>query len=350
MKKMNNRFKNLLNSENVAYPNITKEEESQYNPNEPRNILANTINPLLDEYVNPYIEKLPLSELGINENIRVPELSVADRKRFVNELTPENMVLNMGMGKIKNTNLIDEVLGRVTPKIKLKSNDKEVAKKIAKEFDELVDDPTNPEVVKAYDAMMKDVLDQYDKFNKAGFKFEKITGENPYNTSKDMLEDVFQNKTLKYYPTERGFGSGTNTQSPMLKGSGRHLNGEELVNNDVFRIVHDLVGHGANRSGFGPVGEEIAYQTHKATMSPLAQKALATETRGQNSWVNFGPNGEFNRANPSKTIYADQKANIMSDSAINSAYHTVEKQVPTLEKLFGIANPFTTEDEEDGKQ
>jgi hypothetical protein len=53
--------------------------------------------------------------------------------------------------------------------------------------------------------------------------------------------------------------------------------------------------------------------SHKQMYSPEAQKALTAETRGQNSWVNYGPLGEQNRANPGATTYAEQKAGLMPD-------------------------------------
>lgn len=62
-----------------------------------------------------------------------------------------------------------------------------------------------------------------------------------------------------------------------------------LTGNEQFRAVHDYVGHGASGSTFRPGGEEIAYATHAQTLSPLAQMALLSETRGQNSWVNYSP-------------------------------------------------------------
>jgi hypothetical protein len=41
---------------------------------------------------------------------------------------------------------------------------------------------------------------------------------------------------------------------------------------------------------------------------------MTAETRGQNSWVNFGPHGEANQiANQAETIYADQKAGILPE-------------------------------------
>ena len=60
-----------------------------------------------------------------------------------------------------------------------------------------------------------------------------------------------------------------------------------LTDNEMFRAVHDYMGHVAPGSTFRPDGEEIAYATHAQTMSPLAQMALLSETRGQNSLVNY---------------------------------------------------------------
>lgn len=99
----------------------------------------------------------------------------------------------------------------------------------------------------------------------------------------------------------------------MLENTNEMHEGQPMPYNDMFRIVHDYFGHAKEGNGFGPNGEENAYLNHAKTYSPEAQKALATETKGQNSWVNFGPHGEQNRANPSKTIYADQKAGLLPD-------------------------------------
>lgn len=75
--------------------------------------------------------------------------------------------------------------------------------------------------------------------------------------------------------------------------------------NDRFRAVHDWLAHAGEGHSFGPTGEENAYRVHASTLSPMAQRALATETRGQNSWVNFGPNAHL----PAKERpFAEQKA------------------------------------------
>jgi hypothetical protein len=76
-----------------------------------------------------------------------------------------------------------------------------------------------------------------------------------------------------------------------------------------------------NGVGFRARGEEGAYQAHAPMYTPLARRALASETRGQNSWVNYGPHGEHNRTanagpydaetNPDGTYYADQKTTLL---------------------------------------
>lgn len=63
----------------------------------------------------------------------------------------------------------------------------------------------------------------------------------------------------------------------------------DLSLNEMFRAVHDLYGHGTMGSTFRPGGEEMAYASHSQMMSPLAQMALLSETRGQNSLVNYSP-------------------------------------------------------------
>lgn len=62
-----------------------------------------------------------------------------------------------------------------------------------------------------------------------------------------------------------------------------------LTSTEMFRAVHDLFGHGTTGSTFRPGGEEAAYASHSQMMSPLAQLAMLTETRGQNSLVNYSP-------------------------------------------------------------
>lgn len=77
--------------------------------------------------------------------------------------------------------------------------------------------------------------------------------------------------------------------NPLLERTGITINGYTLTYNDVFRAVHDVFGHASGGFGFGPRGEENAWRKHVRMFSPLAARAMTTETRGQNSWVNYGP-------------------------------------------------------------
>lgn len=195
----------------------------------------------------------------------------------------------------------------------------EFSKKIADAFENMKHDPNNPEVKAAYDALKKELLEQYKHLTDSGLKASPIKPgmENPYKTSKDMISDVSKNKHLYYYPSEQGFGSTAKiTNHPLLEKSGQKIGDDELLHNDLFRIVHDYMGHAKEGKSFGPRGEEAAWMEHMKTFSPQAQKALTTETRGQNSWVNFGPKGVENRANPASTVYADQKAGLLPDWAM----------------------------------
>lgn len=107
---------------------------------------------------------------------------------------------------------------------------------------------------------------------------------------------------------------------PMLQPTNIVHNGRRLLANDVFRVVHDYFGHVKEGNGFRADGEFNAYRIHKPMYSPEARKALATETLGQNAWVNYGPHGEANRtASAAKTVYADQKAGLLPPEIIKVA-------------------------------
>jgi hypothetical protein len=195
---------------------------------------------------------------------------------------------------------------------------------IARAYETMRHDPDHPEVQAAYHALINETGQQYRALLHSGLRVTKITPgmENPYPTSKHLHADLDRGHMF-YYPTESGFGSGGADQSrhPMLRETEfRDSEGKPLAANDQFRIVHDTM-HWRLRNGFGPRGEHEAYELHKTTFSSLAQKALATETMGQNSVVNFGTNAAHNRAKPSETIYADQVAGLLPDHIINGRWH-----------------------------
>lgn len=133
------------------------------------------------------------------------------------------------------------------------------------------------------------------------------------------VDDVVQNSHLWVFPTDAGFGGTESadvdiTGNPLLEWTDEHIGDQRLRANDVFRIVHDYFGHIKDGFGFRADGEENAWQSHAAMFSPLARRALTSETRGQNSWVNYGPFGAFNKtASAGETQYAPQKIGLLPE-------------------------------------
>lgn len=78
--------------------------------------------------------------------------------------------------------------------------------------------------------------------------------------------------------------------------------------NDKFRAVHDVFGHLATGRGVDRHGEEAAYRSHASMYSPLARRAMATETRGQNAA--FVANREF----------PEQKVALLPDHMLNPSF------------------------------
>jgi hypothetical protein len=99
------------------------------------------------------------------------------------------------------------------------------------------------------------------------------------------------------------------------------VGGRKCLVNDIFRVVHDYFGHIKDGSGFSDDGEENAWRAHAAMFSPLARGALTSETRGQASWVNYGPHGETNRtASAADITYAPQKIGLMPEWTYNEGW------------------------------
>lgn len=168
--------------------------------------------------------------------------------------------------------------------------------RLADAYEEMQDNPSDPEVQEAYNALAKETVDQYKAMTEAGYEIEIYKGEGePYANSQEMIDDLKNNKHMYIFSTESGFGEQgiTDTQrkeNAMLQDSGsKDKNGKPLLINDLFRGVHDFFGHSERGNGFGAKGEENAWDVHARMFTDKARRAMTTETRGQNSWVNFGP-------------------------------------------------------------
>jgi hypothetical protein len=117
----------------------------------------------------------------------------------------------------------------------------------------------------------------------------RVVDEDPYPNVESMVDDV-QRRRLRVWAS-----AATGNPHPYLS------DGE----NDMFRAVHDVFGHAASGRGFDPNGEEAAWLKHSVMYSPLARRALTTETRGQNCAQTFHYRG---------TRFPEQKAVLLPRS------------------------------------
>ena len=199
-----------------------------------------------------------------------------------------------------------------------KEVDKGRATRIANEFHNMKHDPNHPDVKASYDALAKETMDQFHHIKKSGLKVSWIKDgqKDPYEKTPHLVsKDVKENNHMWAFKTDHGFGSGdedTSKDHPMLQKTGHVEDGHHMCVNDAFRVVHDYFGHCKEGFGFRANGEENAWRHHASMYSPKARGAMTSETRGQNSWVNYGPHGEKNRkANAAETHYAPRKVGLM---------------------------------------
>jgi len=197
----------------------------------------------------------------------------------------------------------------------------EACAELAAEYAKLKNDPKDPKVKQAYNALVREVKAQYDFIRKAGFTVE-FTKEDPYPDSKAMMKDLCENRRLR-----------------VFSGSASHpfMTDRENV---LFRAVHDFFGHAAHGHNFNQHGEENAWVEHSKMFTEKARAALTTETRGQNNWFNCAINPETGKpynqkGNPQKT-YAEQKAAVLpkrfwsrKDVAYKNACPVVPKAADT---------------------
>ena len=267
------------------------------------------------DVTNPIMEKL-LSKYGFEVVDKFPghtimehptnnpklEIKRSQLQEPVKNMPAGNRLFNKPLPEAKEIadNYYKKTFGKDRVEFKgTRELDKENAKRISDAFIAMKHDPNNPKVKASYRAMAKETLNQYKYFLKSGYKIE-INNEEPYSNSEAVIEDLRNNKRIKIFSTESGFGDNPITakersENPLLKDSGyKDANGQPLLINDVFRAVHDFFGHAELGNSFGPLGEENAWNVHARMYSDLAKGAVTTETRGQNSYVNFsGVNKEI---------------------------------------------------------
>jgi hypothetical protein len=229
------------------------------------------------------------------------------------------------------------------------------ARRIAAAYDAMKDDPNDPLTKASYDAMIKETMAQYEHAKKAGLKVEFWNPEkdkDPYGASPRLAtEDVRNNHHMWVFPTHAGYGSGDPIneddakKNPLLQLTGETWNGIPVTVNDVFRAVHDYYGHAKEGVGFRADGEENAWRSHASMYSPLARMAMTSETRGQNSWLNYGPHGEKNRtARTEDTVFAPQKIGVLPHWAHHEGAEdfTLPADVEAMQRIRSNFDPVVS--------
>lgn len=197
-----------------------------------------------------------LDEFGVGQNVAVP-LAAEGAARFARE-----------KGLVR-PNRFDNVMVNIPQ-----------ALRIAREY--TAAPKFDQEAVPAFRAMADETKEQFDFLtrpkSRGGLGVDvSVSQTDPYKRAADMMKDANQGKFQ--------------VLSTAQTGGHPYFTDEE---NDMFRAVHDFFGHAATGRGFDPHGEEAAFRSHYAMFSPKARPAMATETRGQNSALNYGPNpGKF---------------------------------------------------------
>jgi hypothetical protein len=232
--------------------------------------------------------------------------------------------------------------------------DPEFARSLAAAYEAMPHEPKNKKVKEAFADLAKQVRQQYDALTDSGYRFTFFDsksdpyGGNPWNAMRDLRA----NKRMAVYGTYDGYGTEGITgaaieNNPMLQDTGLRWADQSGVRhpvtvNDLFRAVHDAFGHGLEGAGFRSRGEENAFQAHARLFTGPALGALTSETRGQNSWMNFGPYGKTNKtAKLEDSVFAKQKAGLMPEwtwtqrIAPDQKYSLRTTDTPEFKQWFG---------------
>jgi hypothetical protein len=175
----------------------------------------------------------------------------------------------------------------------------------AKNYDDLME--------KAYRQLAKETDAQFQALP-YNFSYHRA-GEGNYNSSKEMAADVHGNKHLYVFQG----GDPHDFLNRIDPATG-------LNENEKFRAVHDLLGHAIYGNQFGPKGEELAYAVHQQMYSPLARLAMASETRGQNSLVNYSPLNANLKAEIAKYDSLANEARRKGDKALLNEINAAKRQ------------------------
>ena len=196
-------------------------------------------------------------------------------------------------------------------------HDPATAQRIADAYDQMPHAPHDPATQRSYAALKDEIGQQWHWATKnMGIKFEPWEKEGePYANSAAMRQDVGNHRHLYFFQ-----GGQMPADHPLAEVDPQ----SGFSANDKFRAIHDLYGHAQGGYEFGPRGEENAWIAHSRMFSDAARPALTSETRGQNSWVNFGAHlrrpdgtlpakGEQGYVPAAQRPFAEQRAGLLPE-------------------------------------
>lgn len=230
------------------------------------------------EAVRPHLQRLYQQSTALYQSRRPTGNDEVRRlsTRYLSEV-------GLGAGRMSEYHPLDEGLSR----------------RIATAYDRMPKAPSSErarlDAEQSYAAFAKEVESQYRLIEESGIKIEFTTSD-PYPNSAAMMRDLRENRRLRVFKTDPGTGTDPHP----------YLTPEQ---NDKFRAVHDFFGHAGEGYEFGPRGEDNAWRKHASMFSNMAIPAMTTETRGQNSWVNFLPKNMD--LPPRQRPFAEQKFGLL---------------------------------------
>lgn len=169
----------------------------------------------------------------------------------------------------------------------VRSIDEQFAMRVADAYESGTHDPANPLVRESYRCFTDTTVRQF----KRAVEDDRIRvlpwlhDGQPYRNSEELFDDITRRRRIYYFR-----GGELPPNHPLAEIAPITASDDTPMNhNEVFRVVHDYFGHAVGHYQFGPLGEELAFRSHRRTYPKPAMLALANETRFQAMWTNFGP-------------------------------------------------------------
>jgi hypothetical protein len=231
----------------------------------------------------------------------------------------------------------------------------------ATDFDNLpLDDSANPTVLKAYEALVKDLDRAYKSIVNKKLKIQLTDGK-PYGSQDELMSDLtagvlkiqrtnpdsFTTPDIaKKHPLLRA----TNYTGMLVGEDGAETVEATLLGNDLLRALHTFATYGVS----GPVSQEGSFQFMAAMMrQPEAVWALSGEIRGQHAWHVYGPdargqNGDLLRPNEEGYIrqpnrrWSEQKLALLPIKDALTGNAVIDARIRKLAKDLESAAPAPT--------